>query len=125
MGHAMTSIEMLSLGGFTLSLVGFTAALEEHSPRLDKTRWWCLALTGSVLSIGLVGHVATWAIVVSCLGFLISMVAVALASYAERETAEREPAERETAEREPAWWPEFERDFARYIRQASERDTTR
>ena len=116
----MTSMEVLSLGGFTLSLVGFTAALEERSPRLDRTRWWSLALTGCVLSIGLVGQVTTWPIVVSCLGFLIGLVAVVLASYAERETAVRE-----TAEQEPAWWPEFEQDFARYVRQASERGKTR
>jgi hypothetical protein len=111
----MTSMEVLSLGGFTLSLVGFTAALEERAPRLDKTRWWCLALTGAVLSIGLVAQIATWAIVVSCLGFLTSLVAVALASYAERESAEQEP----------AWWPEFERDFARHIREISEGGKTR
>ena len=110
----MTSMEVLSLGGFTLSLVGFTAALEERAPRLDKTRWWCLALTGSVLSIGLVVQIATWATVASCLGFLISLVAVTLASYADREPVEREP----------AWWPEFERDFARYVRQISERGKT-
>jgi hypothetical protein len=111
----MTSIEVLSLGGFTLSLVGFTAALEERSPRLDKTRWWCLALTGCVLSLGLVAQIATWAVVASCLGFLISLVAVTLASYAEREPVEQAP----------AWWPEFERDFARYIRHTSERGKTR
>jgi hypothetical protein len=103
-----------------LSLVGFTAALEERSPRLDKTRWWCLALTGSILSIGLVGQIAAWVLVVSCLGFLISLVAVTLASYAEREPASREP-----LEPEPVWWPEFERDFARYIRQISERGKAR
>ena len=111
----MTSMEVLSLGGFTLSLAGFTAALEERSPRLDKTRWRCLAVTGCFLSIGLIAQIATWAIVVSCLGLLISLVAVTLASYADREPAEQEP----------AWWPEFERDFARYIRQTSERDKTR
>jgi hypothetical protein len=113
------TIETLSLAGFTLSLAGFTAAFEERSPRLNKTRWWCLALTGSVLWIGLIGHIATWAMVLSCLGFLLSLVAVALACFAERETAERE-----TAEEEPAWWPKFERDFQNYARHASDQRGT-
>ena len=102
------TLELLSAGGFMLSLAGFAAAFEEQSPRLDRTRWCCLALTGSMLWIGLVGHTAAWVTVVSCLGFLISLVAVALAAYAEREVIEEEP----------AWWPDFERDFRAYARQA-------
>ncbi|MGH2969233.1 MAG: hypothetical protein ACRDK0_09235, partial [Solirubrobacteraceae bacterium] len=81
-------------------------------PRLDKTRWWCLSLTGSLLWISLVGHVPTSTLVLSCLGFLISLQAVALASFADRETVDEE--------RSPAWWPEFERDFRIYASQASE-----
>ena len=108
------TIELLSLGGFTLSIAGLTAALDEQSPRLDKTRWWCLALTGSLLWIGLIGHVPGWATVLSCLAFLISLIAVTLAGFAEREAAERE-----TAGEEPAWWPKFERDFQNYARHAA------
>ena len=104
-GSPMT-LELLSLGGFTLSLAGFAAAFEEQSPRLDRTRWWCLAMTGSVLWICLIGQVATWVTVVSCLGFLISLVGVSLAAYAEPEAADDEP----------SWWPEFERDFRDYVR---------
>ena len=104
-GSPMT-LELLSLGGFALSLAGFTAAFEERSPRLDRTRWWCLAFTGSVLGICLIGQVAAWVLVVSCLGFLISLVGVSLAAYAERDAADDEP----------AWWPEFERDFRDYVR---------
>ena len=104
-GSPMT-LELLSLGGFTLSLAGFAAAFEEQSPRLDRTRWWCLALTGSVLWICLIGHVAAWVTVVSCLGFLISLVGVSLAAYAEPDAADDEP----------SWWPEFERDFRDYVR---------
>ena len=100
------TLELLSLGGFTLSLAGFAAAFEEQSPRLGRTRWWCLALTGSVLWICLIGQVAAWVTVVSCLGFLITLVGVSLAAYAE-------PA---AADDEPAWWPEFERDFRNYVR---------
>ena len=102
------TLELLSAGGFMLSLAGFTAALEEQSPRLDRTRWGCLALTGSILWIGLVGQTAAWVTVVSCLAFLVSLVAVALAAYAEREVTEEEP----------AWWPDFERDFRAYARQS-------
>jgi hypothetical protein len=101
------SLELLSLGGFTLSLAGFAAAFEQQSPRLDGTRWWCLALTGSVLWICLIGQVAAWVTVVSCLGFLISLVGVSLAAYAEPDAAHEDP----------AWWPEFERDFRDYVRQ--------
>ena len=85
------TVEVVSLAGFTLSLAGFTAAFEEQSPRLGVTRWCCLVLTGSVLWIGLIGHMATWAMVLSCLGFLISLVAVALACFAEPEKVEEEP----------------------------------
>jgi hypothetical protein len=102
------TLELVSAGGFMLSLAVFAAASEEQSPRLDRTRWCCLALTGSLLWIGLVGHPAAWVTVVSCLGFLVSLVAVALAAYAEREAIEEEP----------AWWPDFERDFRAYARQA-------
>jgi hypothetical protein len=38
---------------------------------------------------------------------LVSLVALALAAYAEREVVEEEP----------AWWPDFERDFRAYVRQ--------
>ena len=91
-----------------LSLAGFAAALEEQSPRLDKTRWYCLALSGSTLWIVLVGQTAAWVTIVSCLGFLVSLVAVTLAAYAEREVIEEEP----------AWWLDFERDFRAHARQA-------
>ena len=101
------TLELLSAGGFLLSLAGLAAAFEEQSPRLDKTRWYCLALTSSLLWIGLVGHAPAWVTVVSCLGFLVSLVAVALAAYAEPEMRDEEP----------AWWPEFERDFRAYARE--------
>jgi hypothetical protein len=102
------TLELLSLGGFALSLAGFAAAFEEQSPQLDRTRWWCLALTGSVLWICLIGQVAAWVTVVSCVGFLISVVGVSLAAYAEPDAADEDP----------PWWPEFERDFRDYVRQA-------
>jgi hypothetical protein len=106
------TLELLSLGGFMLSLAGFGAAFEEHqSPRLDRVRWWCLALTGSVLWICLIGQVAAWVTIVSCLGFLISLVGVSLAAYAEPDAADDEP----------VWWPEFERDFRDYVRQGVRR----
>ena len=101
------TLELLSLGGFTLSLAGFAAALEEQSPRLGRLRWWCLALTGSVLWICLIGQVAAWVTVVSCLGFLISLAGVSLAAYAEPDAADNEP----------VWWQEFEQDFRDYVRQ--------
>jgi hypothetical protein len=106
------TLELLSLGGFMLSLAGFGAAFEEQqSPRLDRVRWWCLALTGSVLWICLIGQVAAWVTIVSCLGFLISLVGVSLAAYAEPDAAD------DAADDEPVWWLEFERDFRDYVRQ--------
>jgi hypothetical protein len=98
-------LEALSLAGFTLSLAGIRAAFGAHSPHLDKARWACLALTGSLLCASLIGVVAPWVLILSCLGFLISLQAAALACYAE-------PA---TVHEEPAWWPEFERDFRLYV----------
>ena len=109
-GSPMT-LELLSLGGFTLSLAGFAVAFQEQSPRLDRVHWWCLALTGSVLSICLIGQVAAWVTVVSCLGFLISLVGVSLAAYAEPDATGGDP----------AWWPEFERDFHDYVGQGVHR----
>jgi hypothetical protein len=109
-GAPMT-LELLSLGGFTLSLAGVATAFEAQSPRRDRVRWGCLALTGSVLWICLIGQVAAWVTVVSCLGFLISLVGVSLAAYSEPDAADDEP----------AWWPEFERDFRDYVRQSMRR----
>jgi hypothetical protein len=106
----MMTMELLSLGGFVLSFAGFAAAFDGHAPRLDRTRWSCLVLTGSVLFIGLVVDVAPWATAMSLIGFLLSLVGVALAAYAEPEP--------ESAEREPVWWPQFEREFRDYVRQA-------
>jgi hypothetical protein len=103
--------ELLSLGGFTLSLAGFGAHFEEPSPRLGGIRCGRLALTGSVLWICLIGQVAAWLTVVSCLGFLISLVGVSLEAYAKPDAADDEP----------VWWPEFERDFRDYVRQGVRR----
>ena len=108
----MMLFEVLSLGGFTLSLAGFAAALEEQSPRLGKTRWWCVLLTGSLLSIGLVGHVPDWMMLLNCVGFLISLQAIVLACFADHDAVDDES--------EPAWWPEFERDFRNYIREMAQ-----
>ena len=110
-------LELLSLGGFTLSLAGFGAAFDEQqSPRLDRVRWCCLALTGSVLWICLIGQVAAWITIVSCLGFLISLVGVSVAAHAEPAASGSAHAEPDAADDEPVWWPEFERDFRDYVR---------
>ena len=37
------------------------------SPRLDVVRWLCLTLTGSLLCVSLIGVVADWILVLSCL----------------------------------------------------------
>jgi hypothetical protein len=115
-------IEALSTAAFLLSVAALISALRESSPRLDTIRWLCLALTGCLLAAGLIGVVAAWTLVLSCLGFLIALPAVAIASYAEHETVEEKPVE--LVHDEPAWWPEFERDFQRYARRASERRGT-
>ena len=49
MSREPTAIELLALGGFVLSGGFFAAVLDEGWPRLDKSRWGCLALTGAVL----------------------------------------------------------------------------
>jgi hypothetical protein len=111
-------IGALSAAGLLLSVIGLVTAFGERSPRLDVVRWLCLALTGSLLGVSLIGVLADWTVLLSCLSFLVSLPAVAIASYAEGETVEREPAG--TVDGEPAWWPEFERDFRRYACRASE-----
>lgn len=117
MSREPTAIELLALGGFVLSGGFFAAVLDEGWPRLDKTRWGCLALTGAVLFGALVGRGPGWTIILSCLAFLMSLIAVALAAYAGRV----EP-ETETTPAEPTWWPQFERDFEAYVRLAAQRE---
>ena len=51
-----TAIEFLALGGFVLSGGFFAAVLDEGWPWLDRTRWGCLALTGTLLFAALVGR---------------------------------------------------------------------
>lgn len=111
------AIELLALGGFVLSGGFFAAVLDEGWPRLDRLRWACLALTGALLCVALVGRASGWTITLSCLAFLMSLVAVAIAAYAERAG----PATG-TPPAEPTWWPQFERDFAEYVRLAAERE---
>ena len=108
------AIELLTLGGFVLSAGFFTAALDDESPPLDKTRWGCLALSGAVLCVALIGRAPGWATMLSCLAFLMSLIAVVLAAYAERASVRSE----RTAV-DPTWWPQFERDFEEYVRLGS------
>ena len=105
------AIELLTLGGFALSAGFFTAVLDGESPRLDKTRWGCLALSGAVLSITLVGRAPGWTTMLSCIAFLMSLIAVVLAAYSERDGGRIE-----RIAPEPTWWPQFERDFEEYVR---------
>jgi hypothetical protein len=69
-------------------------------------------LTGAVLCASLMGLVATAApLVLSGLGFVISLQAVALGF---RPPPLRSYTEPDGAMGDPAWWTEFERDFRRY-----------
>jgi hypothetical protein len=113
MSREPTAIELLALGGFVLSGGFVAAALDEGWPRLDRTRWGCLALTGALLCGVLVGRGPGWTVMLGCLAFLMSLIAVALAAHGERV----EPGS-ETTLAEPTWWPQFERDFAEYVRLA-------
>ena len=117
--RSLMVIEASSIAAFFLSVVGLGSAFRESSPRLNAIRWWCLALTGCLLAASLIGVVAGWTLVLSGVGFLITLPAVAVASYAEHKAVEENPGE--FVHDEPAWWPEFERDFQRYARRASER----
>jgi hypothetical protein len=105
------AIELLTLGGFVLSAGFFTAALDEDSPPLDKTRWGCLALSGAVLGVALVGRAPGWLTLLGGVSFLMSLLVVVIAAYAEREDGRSE-----TIAAEPPWWPQFERDFEEYVR---------
>ncbi len=117
MSREPTAIELLALGGFVMSGAFFAAVLDEDWPRLDKTRWGCLALTGALLCVALVVRGPGWTITLSCLAFLMSLIAVAIAAYAERVDNETE-----TTPAEPTWWPQFEQDFAEYVRLEAERE---
>ncbi len=117
MSREPTAIELLALGGFVLSGGFFAAVLDEGWPRLDRTRWGCLALSGALLVVALAGRGPGWTIILSCLAFLMSLITVALAAYAGRV----EP-ETETTPAEPPWWSQFERDFEAYVRLAAQRE---
>jgi hypothetical protein len=108
------AIELLTLGGLVLSAGFFTSALDEDSPPLDRTRWGCLALSGAVLCVALVGRAPGWTILLGGLAFLMSLIVVALAAHAQRGGGEGG-----TIPEEPAWWPQFERDFEAYVRLGS------
>jgi hypothetical protein len=70
-------------------------------------------VTGTLLCVVLVGRGPGWTITVSGLAFLTSLIAVAFAAY------QRVDLETERAPTEPTWWPQFERDFAEYVRLAA------
>jgi hypothetical protein len=111
MSREPTAIELLALGGFVVSGGFFAAVLDEGWPRLDRSRWGCLALTGVLLGIALISRGPGWSITLSGLAVLMSLIAVACAIHGEHMNRETE-----ANLAEPAWWPEFERDFADYVR---------
>jgi hypothetical protein len=117
MAREPAAMELASLGGFALSGGVFAAVLDEGWPRLDETWWGSLVVTGVLVCVALVGRAPGWAITLSCGAFLMSLIAVVPAAYAGR----MDPAT-ERALAEPAWWPEFERDFAKYVRDAALRE---
>jgi hypothetical protein len=111
-------IEALGAAGFFSSLAALIVAYGGRSPLLDKALWSCVTLTGSLSGAGLTGLVDGRPLGLSCLGLLISVQAIATARHAGRESLETHAAE--SVDEAPAWWPEFERDFQRYVGQASE-----
>jgi hypothetical protein len=88
MSREPPAIELLALGGFVVSGGFFAAVLDEGWPRIDRTRWGCLALTGVLLGVVLIGRGPGWSIALSGLAVLMSLIAIACAAHGEHVTRE-------------------------------------
>jgi hypothetical protein len=102
-------IDALTVTGFVLSLAVLGAAYRGRSRLLDNAHWSCLTLTGGLSCAGVVGLVDGRTLGLSGLAFLICLQAIRAARYVASENE---------VGAEPAWWPNFERDFQQYTRQA-------
>jgi hypothetical protein len=114
----------LSTIGFMLSVAVLIATMLGTRWRLlAAVRWASVLGTGALVCASLFDLVASWApLVLSCLGFVISLRAVALRF---RPPPLRSYVDPDSGAGEPTWWTEFERDFRSYAaRHASERRGT-
>lgn len=112
-GWLLIGTGVLSVGACVASVaVLVLTAREVEVPRLGMARGCCALLAGVLVGTTLWGGVTNWALALSCLGLMLSLEAVPLASG--RLAPLRSYLGRETVDGDPGWWGEFERGFRRY-----------
>jgi hypothetical protein len=116
----LTAANALSVIAFLASFAVLVATgTQRPIARLAEARLACALLTGSLVAASFGDLIARWALAVSCIGFLLSVQAIALAfgylaplqSYLDRRAAVGDA----------AWWADFEQSFGRYATRRSRR----
>jgi hypothetical protein len=104
-----------------LSAIAFIAAAaalivsitEVPLPRAALLRHGSALLSGLLLGASQLHRIPPWALALSCLGFLMSVQAMAIEFG--RIKPLRSYLSRRPAGEDPAWWAEFERSFWRHV----------
>jgi hypothetical protein len=89
-----------------------TTAKERDSRLLASGRAACVTFCGLLNAGGFGGLLTRWAFAVTCVAFLLGLLAVAL-RYGQG-TSLRRYLEKRGGAQQAAWWPAFERGFRRY-----------
>lgn len=108
------AVDALSVVAFAASVtLMLVTARETCVPALREGRPACMLVTGVLVTATFADATDRWALVLACLGFLISLQAIALAFG--QLAPLRAYLDRRTAGGEAAWWDDFERGFERYV----------
>ena len=106
---ALLVLTATAAGALLVSVAVLVATLlSEPSRRLSTVRAGCLALTGALVAIGVARDDAPWLVGFASLGLML-----ALRAELGHRLGQSGPAH--ASEDEPAWWPDFEREFAAYV----------
>jgi hypothetical protein len=109
------AIDVAGVVMFAVSVALLAATMAERGSRaLSRVRAACVVSTGLLVATSFLHWPSRWALALSCLGFLVSLQAVAVAFG--RLPSLRSYLDRRGAGAERGWWDEFERDFQRHTR---------
>ena len=112
---ASFAVDVAGVVAFGVSVAVLVATVTEKRPRtLSRVRSACVVSTGLLVATSVLGWPSRWVLALSCVGFLVSLQALALA------IARVPPLgwymERRATGADPGWWTEFETGFWRYAR---------